>query len=61
MSWLKKEKYENYFDAKFMIIKILDMSVKNQQLEFASELLKFTIMLFDRKSEIFNSTHNSFY
>lgn len=29
MAWLKKEKYESYFDVKFLILKILDLSVKN--------------------------------
>ncbi|CAD8106362.1 unnamed protein product [Paramecium primaurelia] len=61
MPWIKKEKYESYYDIKFVILKILDLNLKNQQLEFASELLKFTLMLFENKSFLFNSTHSSFY
>lgn len=29
MPWIKKEKYENYYDIKFVILKILDLNLKN--------------------------------
>lgn len=42
-----------YFDFKLFIIKIIDFYFKTQEIEMATELIKFSLLLFDKKAKLF--------
>ena len=51
--WIRKQKD---FDFKLFLIKLIDYNLRMQQLDFVTEIINFSIVLFDKNSELFMQT-----